>query len=83
MEESLVDLCFIKIYKLLWRKHTSKKYVLCSGYVVSGFDNKEHKEVDNCLHKNCPECHGSGIKLNGEICIHMISCPCPRCAPRC
>ena len=41
------------------------------------------KEVDSCLHKNCPECHGSGVKLNGEICIHMISCPCPRCTPRC
>ena len=42
MEESLVDLYFIKIYKLLWRKHMSKKYILCSGYVVSRFDNKEH-----------------------------------------
>ena len=41
------------------------------------------KEVDNCLHKNCPECRGNGVKLNGEICIHMISCPCPRCTPRC
>ena len=41
------------------------------------------KEVDKCLHKNCPECHGNGVKLNGEICIHMISCPCPRCTPRC
>ena len=36
------------------------------------------KEADNCLHKNCPECHG-----NGEVCIHMISCPCPKCTPRC
>lgn len=42
MEESLVDLYFIKIYKLLWRKHMGKKYMLCPGYVVSGFDNKEH-----------------------------------------
>ena len=41
------------------------------------------KEVDKCLHKNCPECHGNGVKLNGEICIHMISCPCPRCTLRC
>lgn len=41
------------------------------------------KEIDKCLHKNCPECHGTGVKLNGGICIHMISCPCPRCTPRC
>ena len=45
--------------------------------------NSNNISVDECLHKNCPECHGNGIKQNGEICIHMISCPCPRCTLRC
>jgi hypothetical protein len=36
-----------------------------------------------CMHKSCSECHGSGRKANGSVCIHMISCPCLRCSPRC
>ncbi len=36
-----------------------------------------------CLHKQCSECHGTGRKKDGTACIHMISCPCPRCTPRC
>lgn len=35
----------------------------------------------NCLHDNCPECHGSGVKKEGGACIHFISCPCPKCNP--
>lgn len=34
-----------------------------------------------CLHDKCPECHGTGIKLDGTPCIHAISCPCPKCNP--
>lgn len=34
-----------------------------------------------CQHDSCPECHGSGIKENGQPCIHMISCSCPKCSP--
>ena len=36
-----------------------------------------------CLHDGCPECHGTGVKLNGGACVHMISCPCPKCSPMC
>lgn len=36
-----------------------------------------------CLHDGCPECHGTGIKKDGSMCIHMISCPCPKCSPWC
>ena len=32
-----------------------------------------------CLHKGCTDCHGTGKKKNGEACIHFISCPCPQC----
>lgn len=36
-----------------------------------------------CLHDQCPECVGTGIKKDGTHCVHMISCPCPKCTPRC
>lgn len=32
-----------------------------------------------CLHDECFECHGTGRKLNGQICVHLLSCPCPKC----
>lgn len=35
-----------------------------------------------CLHDSCPECVGTGVKHDGSPCIHMISCPCPKCSPR-
>lgn len=35
-----------------------------------------------CLHNACTQCHGTGVKLDGSACIHMISCPCPKCSPR-
>lgn len=35
----------------------------------------------DCLHGKCIECNGTGRKTNGEICIHMISCPCKKCTP--
>lgn len=36
-----------------------------------------------CLHDQCTSCHGTGIDGNGRSCIHMISCPCPKCSPSC
>ena len=38
------------------------------------------REVD-CLHNQCPLCWGTGIKANGEPCVHTIACECPRCRP--
>lgn len=34
-----------------------------------------------CLHNACPQCVGTGIKGDGTPCVHMLSCPCPRCTP--
>lgn len=34
-----------------------------------------------CLHDGCDKCHGTGIKLDGSRCVHMISCPCRKCNP--
>ncbi len=36
-----------------------------------------------CLHDGCTQCHGTGVKLDGTMCVHMISCPCPKCTPTC
>ncbi len=36
-----------------------------------------------CLHNRCSECLGTGVRRDGGACVHMISCPCPRCSPRC
>ena len=35
-----------------------------------------------CLHDQCPECVGTGVKKDGSPCVHYISCPCPKCSPR-
>lgn len=43
------------------------------------FDNRGH----SCLHDGCPECIGTGIRRNGSMCVHSISCPCPKCTPMC
>jgi hypothetical protein len=52
-----------------------------------GDDGKIHYPIktikeQSCLHDGCVECHGKGIKKDGSICIHWISCPCPKCTPR-
>jgi len=34
-----------------------------------------------CLHDSCPNCFGTGVRLDGGFCVHNISCPCPKCSP--
>ena len=34
-----------------------------------------------CMHDSCPECLGTGVRRDGGVCIHGISCPCPKCSP--
>lgn len=42
-----------------------------------------YKEKSDCLHDNCPSCGGTGVRKDGlGSCVHMISCPCPKCSPR-
>lgn len=36
-----------------------------------------------CMHDACPSCIGTGIKLDGSMCIHSISCHCSKCSPYC
>jgi len=34
-----------------------------------------------CLHDTCSSCFGTGMKSDGSMCVHYISCTCPKCAP--
>lgn len=43
------------------------------------FINFKNKHYDACLHGGCPECGGSGIKKDGTMCIHYITCFCSKC----
>ena len=39
--------------------------------------------AEQCLHDACQACHGTGInKSTGGICVHNISCSCPKCSVR-
>ncbi len=40
-------------------------------------------ENEECLHRQCSECNGSGVKKDGSACVHYISCPCKQCTPWC
>jgi len=35
-----------------------------------------------CLHDGCEQCIGTGRKRDGSMCVHMLSCPCPKCSPQ-
>lgn len=43
----------------------------------------DRDRFERCAHDQCPECHGTGRKHGGELCIHMLVCHCPKCSPRC
>lgn len=51
--------------------------------LIRDIDSDFKKERSDCLHDSCSECHGTGRRKNGQICIHMISCPCKKCTPFC
>lgn len=49
--------------------------------LLEDLESRKKGEKVKCLHKLCPECKGTGIKRNGDSCVHYISCACPRCSP--
>lgn len=65
-DEKLAE--FLKKAKLEPNKELMPFYYICP------------QDDDGCLHKNCPNCHGTGQSVHGT-CIHMISCPCKSCTP--
>lgn len=34
-----------------------------------------------CIHDSCVQCVGTGIRIDGSPCIHMMHCSCPKCNP--
>uniref|UniRef100_A0AAU8GI65 Antitermination protein Q n=1 Tax=Salmonella phage vB_SEnST11_KE23 TaxID=3161174 RepID=A0AAU8GI65_9CAUD len=36
-----------------------------------------------CLHDACPQCGGTGVRKDGSLCFHGISCPCDKCSVKC
>jgi len=56
--------------------------VLGQHVVTQSFTQQPIKS-DPCLHTQCPTCKGTGFNIQtGEMCVHFISCPCPKCSPR-
>ena len=47
---------------------------------LNGFDEDNWQP---CMHEQCTQCVGTGITKTGGPCVHGLSCPCPRCSPRC
>ena len=43
--------------------------------------NLQDKDWKPCVHDSCPHCIGTGVRLDGSQCIHMIYCNCPKCSP--
>ncbi len=46
-------------------------------------DNNVATSWKPCKHDQCPDCVGTGRKLDGSVCIHGISCTCPKCTVYC
>ncbi len=45
---------------------------------------KLRQPQQQCLHDACTQCHGTGIKdFDGSLCVHHISCTCPKCRVMC
>lgn len=47
---------------------------------MGNWKNSEGGSNEKCLHEQCAECQGTGRKKDGSACVHMISCPCPKCS---
>ena len=67
------------------------KQAIGQGYFTNQhWYNRDYRTIyqykpqdDQCLHLQCPSCHGTGVnKSTGGVCIHHLSCPCPRCTLR-
>lgn len=49
---------------------------------INHLNNIQRQQNTNwrpCLHDSCTECHGTGVRRDGGMCLHGISCPCPKC----
>ncbi len=42
---------------------------------------RQYEPWQPCMHDSCPQCVGTGVRSDGSMCVHNISCPCPKCTP--
>ncbi len=65
---------------MIWDNHTEqeKEDILKTFRKLTDTPEKTEQV---CLHSLCTECHGNGKKKDNTPCIHMLSCPCPKCTP--
>lgn len=68
--------------------NTNEPYKISDDLVKKVLDNHieivKNTQRSDCLHDNCPSCHGTGVRADGlGACVHMISCPCRKCTPYC
>ena len=47
------------------------------------YENPYQPPWQPCLHDGCSQCHGTGLKFDGTVCIHNLSCTCPKCSVYC
>jgi hypothetical protein len=61
-----------------------KKYLEDLGKRQKEHLGKVFKHKENmwqpCLHDKCTFCHGTGITVTNQPCMHMLSCNCPKCS---
>ncbi len=48
---------------------------------LKNIENNQSFNWKPCRHDGCTECVGTGIKSNGQVCVHMLYCDCPKCSP--
>lgn len=48
---------------------------------LEGVRRLQYQNWRPCLHDTCSECHGTGVRHDGQQCVHAISCRCPKCGP--
>lgn len=70
--------------------HCNPEFQIVSWFECDCICHKTLKELSKkefpvaCLHDSCPICNGAGIrKDNGGLCVHALSCPCPKCSFTC
>lgn len=68
-----------KYFEIDLNKLEAEKTAMLKSLQTS-YQTKPEPERE-CLHMQCPNCHGKGLDRDGRMCVHGISCPCPRCSP--
>lgn len=69
---------YFKINKS-FSKPTSEDFYNAIAEIVDRNGHIGRIPKKHCLHRLCTQCHGNGVKTDGTICVHYISCNCATC----